>query len=150
MEYSFRNCTLEDFDFLFNLKKENFKWYVDKIWGWKDDDQKERLKQDLKEHLNHKRIILVDDKPIGIYAVHTTQDGDLFINEISILKEYQNKGIGKKILEEQLKENHEKGIRTILQVFKDNPAKKLYEQLGFKIYGETETHYQMENIENNL
>ena len=33
MEYSFRNCTLEDFDFLFNLKKENFKWYVDKILG---------------------------------------------------------------------------------------------------------------------
>lgn len=107
MEYSFRNCTLEDFDFLFKLKKENFKWYVDEIWGWKDKDQKERLKQDLKEHLNHKRIILVDDKPVGIYAVHTTQDGDLFINEISILKEYQNKGIGKKILEEQLKENHE-------------------------------------------
>ena len=96
MEYSFRNCTLEDFDFLFKLKKENFKWYVDEIWGWKDDDQKERLEQDLKEHLNHKRIILVDDKPAGIYAVHTTQDGDLFINEISILKEYQNKGIGKK------------------------------------------------------
>ena len=89
--------------------------------------------------MNHKRIILVDDKPVGIYAVHTTQDGDLFINEISILKEYQNKGIGKKILEEQLKENHEKGIRTILQVFKGNPAKKLYEQLGFKVYGETET-----------
>ncbi len=47
-----------------------------------------------------------------------------FINEISILKESQNKGIGKKILEEQLKENHEKGIRTILQVFKDKLAKK--------------------------
>ena len=26
MEYSFRKCTLEDFDFLFNLKKENFKF----------------------------------------------------------------------------------------------------------------------------
>ena len=47
MEYSFRNCTLDDFDFLFELKKENFKWYVDKIWGWNDDDQKQRLKQDL-------------------------------------------------------------------------------------------------------
>ena len=104
------------------------------------------MQQDLKNHLNHKRIILVDNKPIGIYAVHTTQDGDLFINEISILKEYQNKGIGRKILEEQLKENHRKGIRTILQVFKANSAKKLYEQLGFKVYGETETHYQMENI----
>ena len=148
MKYSFRSCRLEDFDFLFNLKKENFKWYVDKIWGWKDDEQKERLQQDLEEHLSHKRIILVDDKPVGVYVVHTTKDGDLFINEISILEEYKNKGLGRKILEEQLKENHKKGIRTILQVFKDNPAKTLYEKLGFRIYGETETHYQMENVSN--
>ena len=47
MKYLFRNCTLEDFDFLYELKKENFKWYVDKIWGWNDNDQKKRLKQDL-------------------------------------------------------------------------------------------------------
>jgi len=46
----------------------------------------------------------------------------------------------------KLKENKQKGIRTILQVFKDNPAKSLYEKLGFKVYGETETHYQMENV----
>jgi len=146
MKYLFRNCTLDDFDFLFELKKQNFKWYVDKIWGWNDDDQKQRLKQDLKEHLQHKRIILLDNKEVGVYAIHTTENGDLFINEISILKEYQNKGLGRKILEEQLKENHQKGIRTILQVFKDNPAKNLYERLGFEIYGENETHYQMENI----
>ena len=146
MKYNFKNCTLDDFDFLFELKKQNFKWYVDKIWGWNDEDQKQRLKQDLEEHLAHKRIILIDNKLAGVYAVHTTENGDLFINEISILKEYQNKGIGRKIIEEQLKENHLKGIRTILQVFKDNPAKSLYERLGFKVYGETETHYQMENV----
>lgn len=146
MEYSFINCTLDDFDFLFELKKENFKWYVDKIWGWNDDDQKQRLKQDLEEHLAHKRIILVDSKKVGVYTVHITENGDLFINEISILKEYQHKGIGRKILEEQLKENKQKGIRTILQVFKENPAKTLYEKLGFKVYGENETHYQMENV----
>lgn len=72
MKYTFRNCILEDFDFLFKLKKENFKWYVDEIWGWKDDDQKERLEQDLKEHLHHKRIILVNNKPVGVYVTHTT------------------------------------------------------------------------------
>lgn len=146
MKYNFRNCTLDDFDFLFELKKQNFKWYVDKIWDWNDEDQKQRLKQDLEEHLAHKRIILIDNKLAGVYVIHTTENGDLFINEISILKEYQNKGIGTKILEEQLKENQSKGIRTILQVFKDNPAKSLYERLGFKVYGETETHYQMENV----
>ena len=150
MEYNFRKCTLEDFDFLFDLKKQNFKWYVDKIWGWNDDDQKQRLKQDLNEHLEHKRIILMNNKMIGVYAVHITDDGDLFINEISILKDYQHQGIGTKILKQQLIENHKKGIRTILQVFKDNPAKHLYESLGFKVYGENETHYQMENILSNL
>ena len=88
----------------------------------------------------------MDSKKVGVYAVHITENGDLFINEISILKEYQHKGIGRKILEEQLKENKQKGIRTILQVFKENPAKTLYEKLGFKVYGENETHYQMENV----
>ena len=126
MKYTFRNCTLEDFDFLFKLKKENFKWYVDKIWGWKDDDQKERLKQDLKEHLNHKRIILVDDKPVGIYAVHTTQDGDLFINEISILKEYQNKGLEAKVLN-KIKDN----ISTVKISSKDSKSRKFYQEHGF-------------------
>ena len=146
MEYTFRDCTLEDFDFLFDLKKQNFKWYVDKIWGWIDDEQKKRLEDDLKNHLSHKKIIIIEGKKAGVYASHITENGDFFINEISLLKEYQGKSIGKRILEKQLKQNKEKKIRTILQVFKDNPAKRLYERLGFKIYGETETHYQMEVV----
>lgn len=146
MEYTFRDCRLDDFDFLFDLKKQNFKWYVDKIWGWRDDEQKERLKNDLKDHLAHKKIILIDGCPAGVYASHITENGDFFINEISLLNEYQGKGIGRNILEKQLEENRKNNIRTILQVFKDNPAKRLYERLGFKIYGETETHYQMEVV----
>lgn len=78
---------------MFELKKQNFKWYIDKIGGWNDEEQMRRLQLDL---------------------------------------------------EEQLKENYKKRIRTILQVFKDNTAKKLCEKLGFRVYGETETHYQME------
>ncbi len=145
MKYAFRDCLMSDFDFLFELKKQNFQCYVDKIWGWKDEEQKERLKQDLTEHLNHKHIIICNNIPIGVYALHITENGDCFINEISLLKDYQKKGIGTRILQEQLNENHNKKIRTILQVFKDNPARKLYEKLGFTIYNETETHYQMEN-----
>lgn len=71
MEYSFRNCTLEDFHFLFDLKKENFKWYVEILWGWKDEQQKEFLKQQLKEHLSHMRIILINNEPCRfIYNIY--------------------------------------------------------------------------------
>ena len=69
----------------------------------------------------------------------------MFINEISILKEYQNEGLGRRILEEKLNYNRKNKIRTILQVFKENRAKELYEKLGFKVYEETQTHYKMEN-----
>lgn len=146
MQYTFRPCVLDDFDFLFMLKKDNFRIYIEKFWGWNEEEQKNRLKEDLKIHLQHKKIILLDNRPIGIYVTHFTEDGDLFINEISILKEYQNKGIATKIISKQIKENKNKEIRTILQVFKNNPAKKLYERLGFRVYNETETHYQMEKL----
>ena len=75
--------------------------------------------------------------------------GTAYCSNLSTINQ-KMKHTKEKIKTLKLKENHEKGIRTILQVFKDNPAKKLYEQLGFKVYGETETHYQMENIENDL
>lgn len=144
MEYSFRDCLMSDFEFLFELKKQNFKKYVDIYWSWNDEEQKNRLKADLEEHISHKHIILLKNKPIGIYVWHITESGECFINEISLLEEYQNKGIGTKILKKQIKENQNKKIRTILQVFKTNPAKELYERLGFTVYGESQTHYQME------
>ena len=146
MNISFRKCTNEDFNFLFLLKKQNFKKYVDDIWGWDDLEQINRMKMDLEEHLSHKHIIIIDGIEIGVYAYHITNNGDFFINEINILKEYQNKGIGSKILKEQLLKNSENNIRTILQVFKNNPAINLYKRLGFVIYEETDTHFRMEKI----
>lgn len=146
MNIKFRKCTLDDFEFLFKLKKENFKKYVDNIWGWDDDEQIKRMRIDLEEHLKHKRIIIYNNTEIGVFAYHITDEGDCFINEINLLKEYQNLGIGTYILENKLKENSEKNIRTILQVFKENPAMNLYKRLGFKVFEETETHYRMEKI----
>lgn len=144
MKIKFRNCTLDDFDFLFELKKQNFKKYVDNIWGWNDLEQLERMRIDFNKHLGHKRVIIYNGIEIGVYAHHITENGDYFINEINLLKEYQGKGIGTKILQDVIHINKNNNIRTILQVFKDNPAINLYKKLGFVIYDETETHYRME------
>ena len=65
--------------------------------------------------LNTKRTV---DLPKVAVVTHFEKAFAKFINEISILKKYRNKGIGKKILEEQLEENYEKGIRTILRCLK--------------------------------
>lgn len=36
MNYTFRNCTAHDIDFIFDLKKLCMKWYIEKIYGWDD------------------------------------------------------------------------------------------------------------------
>ena len=56
MEYSFRDCTLEDYDLLFRLKEENFKSYIEECWGQDTEDQHRRLKEDLELNINHKKI----------------------------------------------------------------------------------------------
>ena len=58
----------------------------------------------------------------------------------------KNKGIGTDILNNLLIKNKQKGLKTKLKVFKNSPAKKLYERLGFSVYGENESHYQMEKM----
>ena len=146
MNIKFRKCTLDDFDFLFKLKKENFKKYVYNIWGWDDDNQIKRLRIELEETIEQKNVIIYNDIEVGVFSFYMIEKDICRINEVNILKEYQNLGIGTYILENKLKENSEKNIKTILQVFKDNPAMNLYKRLGFKVFEETETHYRMEKI----
>ncbi|MBR3882143.1 MAG: GNAT family N-acetyltransferase [Clostridia bacterium] len=143
MEYTFRDCLFNDYDLLFRLKEENFKKYIEECWGWDLEDQHRRLKEDLELNISRKKIIMVNGNSVGVYATGYL-DGDFFIEEINILKEYQNYKIGSRILNNQLEENASKGIVTKLRVFKNNPAKNLYERLGFKVYKEIETHYYME------
>ena len=144
MEYVLRPATVDDFDFMFALKKANFKQYVEKIWGWEDDFQKEWLRKDLSQQPIRKQIIVVDGNVAGVYEAQMADEGDYHINEISLPPEYQDKGIGTALLTAVLRENKQRGVKTMLQVFKDNKAKQLYERLGFTVSGETKTHYQME------
>jgi len=54
------------------------------------------------------------------------------ILELYVFKPYRNKGIGKQLLTQALHYFKRKGIkRAQLNVFAGNPARKLYERLGF-------------------
>ena len=85
---------------------------------------------------------MVDGNSAGVYATGYI-DNDFFIEEINILKEYQNYKIGSRTLLKQMEDNAEIVNITKLIVLKNNPAKNLYERLGFKIYKEIEIHYYM-------
>ena len=111
-----------------------------------EEERKEMYYNNLKNYLGEYNIIVINNKDIGVFAVDESYKGESYISEISLNKEYQNKGIGTDILNNLLIKNKQKGLKTKLKVFKNSPAKKLYERLGFSVYGENESHYQMEKM----
>ena len=57
----------------------------------------------------------------------------LYIHHMAVLPEYQNRGIGKSLLQEALKIAKQSGYQAKLEVHKDNPAgRHLYASMGFK------------------
>jgi len=140
-KYNLRTITEQDYDFIYQVKKDAYQKYVEINFGeWKDELQKEFFKAFMEKFKEGARIITFQGKDIGFYNDCQTEY-TYEIGNICILPEYQNQGIGTAILQDVLDAHTDKEIH--LQYFKQNPVGRLYERLGFEKVGETPYHYQM-------
>ena len=105
IEHYFRKATIDDFDFIFDLKKKNFKKYIEEYFEWNEEERKEMYYNTLKNYLGEYNIIVINNKNVGVFAVDESYKGESYISEISLNKEYQNKGIGTDILNNLLIKN---------------------------------------------
>ena len=138
--YTLKIATQEDYNFIYNLNKANIEDYVIKTWGnWNEDFQREffsRYFQTIEF-----QIIVVNDKNVGIVAFSRSEKS-IVIDEIQILPEYQNKGIGTLILSDIIADAQKAKIEINLRVLKVNDiAQNFYNKLGFEKIGNTETHF---------
>jgi ribosomal protein S18 acetylase RimI-like enzyme len=140
VEPTLRDATPEDFDFLYELHRAALKDYVEQTWGWDEAWQAERFRR--KFDINHRRIIQKSGEDIGCLAVMEDDDG-FFISYIALMPDHQGMGIGTQLVKDVLRQGGERGVAVTLRVLKVNPARSLYERLGFTIYETTETHHLM-------
>lgn len=134
--------TDEDYEFVYEVKKNAYKKYVEECWGsWDEEAQRGFFDKFINSVKNNAYIIMAGDNKIGFYNGEVLSNGNYEVGNICIIPEYQGKGIGTKILKEKLEENKDRDIE--IQYFKQNPVGKLYDKLGFIPNGETEFHYQM-------
>ena len=140
-KYSLRRVTKSDYDFIFQVKKDAYKKYVEMCFGsWNEEQQREYFRKFIETYKEGAFIISFGGDDIGFYNGCATEN-DYEIGNICIVPEYQNRGIGTAVLKDVLAENA--GKKITLQYFKQNPVGRLYERLGFKVNGETQFHYQM-------
>lgn len=142
INYDLRQSTMEDKEFIYNLKKLVLKEYIDEIWGWDEEYQR----KDFEMYYNpvNNKIITCNNSDIGI--LETSEDNDeIHIIEIAILPEYQGNSIGTNVLKQIIDNSKATDKRVKIGCFKINrEAKKLYIKLGFKQIEETRTHYILE------
>ena len=136
----FAQADATDREIIFHLHKEALGPYVDQIFGWDDSEQEELFNQKFDPSAN--KWIVVDGVQVGIVR-YRDNDDHFYIDIIEICPKYQGQGYGSTVINGVLSEADRRGINVDLQVFKINPAIRLYERLGFQRIGETERHFQM-------
>lgn len=116
------------------------KAYVERTWGWDEAWQQEHFRRNFDPDAC--RIITVEGEDAGVLSLEIREE-EVFLRNIEIMPEHQRKGIGTFLIDSVLGEARGEGKNVVLQVLKVNPARRLYERLGFSITGENATHYLM-------
>ncbi len=140
MDVSLRPATDGDYDFLWWLHGATMRTYVDAIWGWDEALQR----QYFQDRFDPARMQIVEraGETAGYISVERREDA-IFLGVIEIAPDFQGQGIGKGLIRDLQDEAQGRGVPLKLQVLQGNPARRLYERLGFKVTGETETHIMM-------
>src|SRR5690606_9691973 len=103
-----------------------------------DESRRERVLH----HFDEAKILTERGTPIGLLKVRRARD-EWEIVQIQLSGRFQGKGLGRRVLEEVLDGAAVAGARVRLSVLKANPARKLYERLGFEVVGEDAHEYFM-------
>lgn len=89
------------------------------------------------------RIIIFQNVRIGRLFLSRTEQ-ELRLVDLTLLPEYHNQGIGTQLLKELQAEAAESNKWLRLSVIRTNPARRLYERLGFTVTGENDLYDFME------
>lgn len=135
-----RPATREDREFLWSLHCSTMRGHIDATWGWDETWQCDHFNKHFLDEAS--KILKLNGKDIGRVEVHQDDDG-IRIGNIQILPEYQNCGIGSRVVSGILDLGLEVAKPVTLQVLKVNPARRFYERLGFVVEGEDDAHFLM-------
>jgi len=137
-----RSATPFDSEFAFQTKKAAFKQYVERIWGWNEEEQRRlHLKRFSSQEFS---VIQLSGVDVGIMAIVKEPDC-VNINQIFILPKYQGKGIGTACVRQVVDDAATTKLSVKLQALKvNNRAIAFFQKLGFKKIGESGTHVRME------
>lgn len=135
----YRAANKSDITFLLTLRKQTMQQHL--INAGLNSSEEQHLER-IYDHFEDSFIIMLHDQPIGLLKVGRFAHG-LHIRQLQLVPECQRQGIGRKVIEQMQHKATKMGLAITLNVLLKNPAKSLYERVGFKVVGQNQWEFQM-------
>lgn len=144
MEMFIRRTFIEEAEEILSVQKEAFKDDLETYKDYKTSPATEPIEKLLyKINKNFHYTILVEDKIIGGAELRLDFETECYINRIFLLPEFQNKGLGTRIMTYFENEFPKVKKWTLCTPHKNYRNHGFYEKLGYKKVGE---HRVMEGL----
>lgn len=88
------------------------------------------------------RIITVDGADVG-WVQTIRQEEAILVGQIIVERRFQRKGVGTEIMKRLISDAAQMGLPLLLSVVKINPARTLYQRLGFQVTHEDDRKLYM-------
>jgi ribosomal protein S18 acetylase RimI-like enzyme len=142
VDLAFRPATPDDFEYLYRLNKATMRVYAEQTYGpWEEEGARRYFAERFDPAST--RILLIDGHEAGMLQI-TPRDGYVHLMNIRVAPEHQGRGIGTRLISDVLHDAQANGLSVRLRVLKVNPARSLYERLGFAVIEEDDHFFLME------
>ena len=122
-----RPATEVDVPFLLELRRLTMTAHQIAVGIAPSDEEQERR---VRSRFECAMIVRLDGQPIGLLKV--ARDGDNWeLIQIQLHPDHQGRGIGRMLVEQVIDQAKAAGAALRLSALKHNPARRLYERLGF-------------------
>lgn len=138
-ELIYRKALETDIGYLLQLRKETMEEHLTNS-GILPNEEDQLLR--IKYLFNQAKIVVLNNQNAGLLKLDESENR-IEIVQIQIDPKFQKRGLGQQIIKEVLKNAVAENKEVFLSVLKVNPAKELYERLGFKIIGENKSSFMM-------
>jgi len=125
LEYILRPASEADYQYCYRLTKRNMYDLFCRHWGgWNPSKFRQSF------HPENISMIIINGRRVGYLSIKNDDIG-IYIDNVQLSPALHGRGIGTDVLGELL--NRHKQDTISLTTFTDNPVKRLYERLGFRV-----------------
>jgi ribosomal protein S18 acetylase RimI-like enzyme len=142
--FTLRPANVDDAPLFYSVIDRTMREFIIATWGAWNEARVQSESAETSRSPNA-QVIQIGDLSVGVFVV-ARDPTYIQLEQIYLLPEYQRMGIGTTLLNNLIVEASQSKIPIRLRVMTINPAKKLYERVGFVVSESTPDFFLMEKV----